>query len=131
MAAMNAPIARAAPGVTPALLLARRAWRLQYPDARRSLALADKALARAVGAGDTPAEGWARLARGYHRMRYATPREAVQELSAAQRCFTAERDRAGAILAQVGIGRCRLMEGRARDALDLAQPRDERHGSRR
>jgi hypothetical protein len=26
-------------------------------------------------------------------MRYATPREAVQELSAAQRCFTAERDR--------------------------------------
>lgn len=122
MAAMNAPIAPAAPGVSPALRLARRAWRLQYPDARRSIALAEQALARALAAGDAPAEAWARLARGFHRMRYATPREAVQELAAAQRCFAATGERAGAILAQVGIGRCRLMEGRAREALDLVLP---------
>lgn len=122
MAAMNAPIAPAAPRISPALRLARRAWRLQYPDARRSLALAEQALARALAAGDAPAEAWARLARGFHRMRYATPREAAQELAAAQRCFAATRERAGEILAQVGIGRCRLMEGRARESLDLVLP---------
>jgi diguanylate cyclase (GGDEF)-like protein len=122
MAAMNEPIARTVAGMSPALRLARRAWRLQYPDARRSAALAERALMRARAAGDTAAEGWARLARGFHRVRYATPREAAEELGAAQRCFEATRDRAGAVLAQVGIGRCRLIEGHARESLDLVLP---------
>jgi diguanylate cyclase (GGDEF)-like protein len=122
MRRMDISPARSSVTASPALRLARKAWRLQYPDARRSLALAEQALARAAAGGEIGAEGWARLARGFHRMRYSTAREAAQELAAAQRCFEATRDRAGEILAMVGIGRCWLMEGRYRESLDLVLP---------
>jgi diguanylate cyclase (GGDEF)-like protein len=121
---MNSPPSR--PGSSGALRLARRSWRLQYRDSAQSIALADQACARAVAGRDIEAESWARLTRGFHRMRYATPAEAEQELAEARRCFEATRDRAGHILASVGIARCWWLQGRHRDALELALPlRDE------
>jgi diguanylate cyclase (GGDEF)-like protein len=108
------------------LRLARTAWRLQYRDSARSAALADKALARATVAGDVTAEAWARLARGFHRMRYVSPAEATGELEHARRCFDAIGDRGGAILAAVGIARCEWMQARYRASLECLLPlRDE------
>ena len=117
---MNSPPSR--PAVTGAVRLARRSWRLQYRDPAQSIALAEQACARAVNGRDVEAESWARLTRGFHRMRYATPVEAEQELAEAQRCFEATQDRAGYILAAVGIARCWWLQGRHREALDLALP---------
>jgi diguanylate cyclase (GGDEF)-like protein len=108
------------------LRLARTAWRLQYRDSARSLALAEKALARATAIGDTAAEAWARLARGFHRMRYVAPAEAAGELEHAQRCFEAIGERGGGILAAVGIARCDWMQSRYRASLERLLPlRDE------
>jgi diguanylate cyclase (GGDEF)-like protein len=107
---------------TGALRLARRAWRLQYRNSTQSIALAEQACARARATGDFGAEGWARLTRGFHRMRYATPAEAERELADAQRCFDVMRDRAGHMLASIGIARCWWLQGRHREALDLALP---------
>lgn len=107
---------------TGALRLARRAWRLQYRNSVQSVALAEQACARALVTGDLGAEGWARLTRGFHRMRYATPGEAERELANAQHCFEAAQDRPGHMLASIGIARCWWLQGRHRDALDLALP---------
>jgi diguanylate cyclase (GGDEF)-like protein len=116
---MNRP--RTAPlAASPAMRLARRAWRLQYPDAPQSLALAERAAARAAAAGDVRAEGWARLARGFHRMRYAAAADAVAELETAQRCLRAVADRRGELLARVGIARCIWVQGRYRESLAQA-----------
>lgn len=101
--------------------LARRSWRLQYRDSAQSIALAEQACARAIGR-DVEAESWARLTRGFHRMRYATPAEAERELTEARRCFELTADRAGQILASVGIARCWWLQGRHREALELALP---------
>jgi len=109
-----------------ALRLARSAWRLQYRDSARSAALAEKALVRAVAIGDVTAEAWARLARGFYRMRYTTPADAARELARAQRCFDLCGERGGHILAAVGIGRCDWMQGRYRESLQRLLPlRDE------
>ncbi|HUG21616.1 tetratricopeptide repeat-containing diguanylate cyclase [Piscinibacter sp.] len=105
-----------------ALRLARKAWRLQYRDSHQSIALAEQALTRAQAGADSNAEGWARLVRAFHRMRYATPAAAIEELHAAQRCFDDTADRAGAILAGAGISRCRWREGRYRESLALILP---------
>jgi tetratricopeptide (TPR) repeat protein len=105
-----------------ALRLARRAWRLQYRDSAQSIALAERACARALATGDVAAESWARLTRGFHRMRYATPAAAERELVDARRCFEATQDRAGHVLASTGIARCWWLQGRHGDALDLALP---------
>ena len=54
------------PTTSPALALARRAWKLLYQDSARCIALADQALASALDDRDTLAQGWARLVRGLH-----------------------------------------------------------------
>jgi diguanylate cyclase (GGDEF)-like protein len=128
MPRMKARPARSVPPQPPskALRLARRAWRLQYPDSSRSLTLAEQAIALAAIDSDGRAEGWARLARGFHRMRYTLPAEAEQEFAAARRCLETAQDRAGQILAAVGTARCWWMQGRYRASLELLQPlRDE------
>ncbi len=107
---------------SPALRLARQAWQLQYVDSSQSLALAERAYQRASDSGDVAAEGRARLARGFHRMRYATPEMAIEELTEAQRCCETVRDRTGSLLAQVGIARCMWRQGRFRESLDLVLP---------
>jgi len=113
------PSARATPSDTAALRMARRAWRLLHLDAAESIALADRALARAVAARSAQAEAWARLARGFHQLYFAAPAEAGVELALAQRCFERSGDRAGQILAATGQGRALWRGGQAKQALDL------------
>ncbi len=108
--------------VTPALRLARRAWRLQFRDSRQSAALAERAIARAEDTGEMAAEGWARLARGFRRMRYATPAEAAAELTRAGECLRAAQDRAGQILVTTGLARCAWLEGRTVESLEALLP---------
>ena len=105
-----------------ALATARRAWRLLYSDSRRCIALADQALERSLAHGDQAAEGWARLVRGLHLIWYSTPLEAAGELAEADRCFDATHDRAGHLLAEVGIARCLWREGKYRESLERALP---------
>jgi diguanylate cyclase (GGDEF)-like protein len=105
-----------------ALATARRAWRLLYSDSRRCIALADQALERGLAQGDQAAEGWARLVRGLHLIWYSTPLEAACELAEADRCFDATHDRAGHLLAEVGIARCLWREGKYRESLQRALP---------
>ena len=105
---------------------ARRAWRLLHVDAPASLALADRALARALATGDMPAQAWARLARGFHQLYFASPHEAGAELTHARACFDATADRAGQLLASAGQARALWRSGRADEALALLLPlRDE------
>jgi diguanylate cyclase (GGDEF)-like protein len=107
---------------TPALAQARRAWKLLYRDSPRCIALADQALARALHDHDTAALGWARLVRGLHLIWYATPQAAAQELTQAQACFAATRDRPGHLLAEVGIARSMWREGRYGESLERVLP---------
>ena len=111
---------RAVPPLTPALRLARRAWRLQHLDSARAIGLAERALALALAGGDALAEGWARLSRGHHLMYFATPAAAVPELRAAEAAFVAAGERPGQILAGAGLARCEWREGRVAQALQLA-----------
>ncbi len=109
-----------------ALRHARRAWGLLHVDAPASLALADRALARALATGDMPAQAWARLARGFHQLYFASPHEAGEELTQARACFDATADRAGQLLASAGQARALWRSGRADEALALLLPlRDE------
>jgi diguanylate cyclase (GGDEF)-like protein len=110
-----------APRHSAALRLARKAWRIQYLDSQGSHALAEQALARAAP-DDVAARAWARLARGYHRMRHAAPVEASAELEQARAAFEALGDRRGEILATVGGARCRWLEGRFRESLAIVLP---------
>ena len=110
------------PALTPALSLARRAWKLLYRDSPRCITLADQALAKALELKDDDAEGWAHLVRGLHLIWYATPQEAANELVQAQRCFTTTHDRAGHLLAEVGIARCLWREGKYRESLERVLP---------
>jgi diguanylate cyclase (GGDEF)-like protein len=106
--------------------LARRSWRLLYSDSQACIALAGQAFERASRRGDMAAMGWARLTRGFHLIWYATPHEAMDELSEAQRCFEAVGDRAGQLLAEVGLARCGWRDGQFRASLERVLPlRDE------
>ncbi len=107
------------PGDSAALRMARRAWRLLHQDAAESIALADRALARAVAARSAQAEAWARLVRGFHQLYFSAPAEAGQELAQAERCFEISGDRAGQILAATGQGRALWRGGQSQQALDL------------
>ena len=49
-------------------------------DSDRSAVLSRQALEAALANGDTRAEGWARLAQGFHQLYFATPAEASAEL---------------------------------------------------
>ena len=102
--------------------MARRAWKLLYRHSPPCIVLADQALPKALELGDAAAEGWAHLVRGLHLIWYATPQQAANELVEAQRCFTATRDRAGHLLAEVGIARCLWREGKYRDSLERVLP---------
>nr|MCU0814040.1 GGDEF domain-containing protein [Burkholderiaceae bacterium] len=82
---------------------ARRAWRVQFTDARASLALAERVLATDGAAAE--ARAWALLARAFHRMRFSTPADALPEFAAADRAFDDLGDRRGQILAAVGRAR--------------------------
>ncbi|MBC7995219.1 MAG: GGDEF domain-containing protein [Rhizobacter sp.] len=110
------------PDTSPALAQARRAWKLLYRDSQRCIALADQALARARESSDTAAEGWARLVRGFHLMWYSTPQTSAHELSLAQGCFATTQDRAGHLLAEVGIARCLWREAKFRESLERVLP---------
>ncbi len=109
-----------------ALRQARSAWRLQYRDSRKSLALADAACARAVATSDVVAEGWARLARGLHRLRFGTRSESDADLARALACFDTAEDAVGSLLAQIWSARPMLLDGRAQEALNLLLPLRER-----
>jgi diguanylate cyclase (GGDEF)-like protein len=100
-----------------ALRRARQAWKLQYRDSARSLALAEQALADARAAADDEAEGWARLALGNYRIRYATPAAALEQLEAARACFERCNDRRGEMLALIGRARCHWRQGQVREPL--------------
>jgi diguanylate cyclase (GGDEF)-like protein len=106
--------------------LARRAWLQLHKDSRRSIALADRALAAALAAADATGEAWARLARGFHLLYFATPTQATAELERARGAFAARGDRAGVILASAGLARSAWRAGRFDQALELVLPlRDE------
>lgn len=116
------PEATSAPPPTPALAMARRAWRLLYQDSTRCITLADQALARAIGEHDLLAEGWARLVRGLHLIWYSTPQTAAHELGQAEACFAAVSDRPGLLLAEVGIARCLWRDARYQESLERILP---------
>jgi diguanylate cyclase (GGDEF)-like protein len=101
-----------------ALRLARRAWQALHTDSARAIALADQALA--LAGADAHAEGWARVARGFHLLYFATPDEAITELAAAKRCFEPSADATGRVLADAGIARALWRAGRIRESLELA-----------
>lgn len=114
------------PLASPALRMARRAWRLLHLDAVESRALADRALARAQRDHDTLGEAWARLGRGFHQLYFAAPGEAGAELALALAAFEACHDRPGQLLATAGQARALWRSGRAAEALALLLPlRDE------
>jgi len=101
---------------------ARTAWRLQYRDSRESLRRAEQACARALATADPLAEGWARLTRGVHLLRYGPRTDAESDLKRALACFDALGDAAGNILTRAWIARALLLEGRSSEALDELLP---------
>lgn len=122
--AARVPTAARAKGA--ALRDARRAWRLLHLDANESAALAGRALQRAQAQQDCHAQGWARLALGFHQLYFAGPEQARAELALASACFQAVRDRAGELLAGAGIGRALWRVGQVSEALaHLLLLRDE------
>lgn len=116
-----APVRPSAP-----LRQARRAWNLLNADSVQAGALAQRATEGAAKAGDPTAEGWARLALGFHLLYYATAAEAAVELRRAQACFDAVGDRRGHLLAGAGLARSLWRQGQVQQALQLVLPlRDE------
>jgi two-component system, cell cycle response regulator len=109
---------------TEARRLARRAWTLLHQDAKQALTLAEAALAQAGD--DSAALAAGLLARGFHRLYFATPAEAAADLEAAHTIFVARGDRAGQILTAAGLARSMWRSGRFREALERVLPlRDE------
>lgn len=108
------------------LRLARKSWQLLYSDSQGCIAAAEQAFEAAAQRGDLVAQGWARLTRGFHLIWYGTPQEAMADLGEAQRCFAVVPDRAGQLLAEVGLARCAWRDGAFRAALQRVLPlRDE------
>ena len=109
-----------------ALRQARRAWNLLHVDSAQARRLAERSIDAAMRAGDAAAEGWARLALGFHLLYYATAAEAAQELERARACFAASGERAGDLLADAAIARAIWRQGRVNEALARVLPlRDE------
>lgn len=119
---MNPPRRAPRPPLSSAARQARTAWRLQYLDSRRSLELAESVCQRAQASRDAPAEGWARLTRGLHQLRYGRRHDAKADLARAQECFDAAQDEGGGILARAWIARAMLLDGRTSEALALLLP---------
>lgn len=120
------PLAAPPAPATPALRLAARAWALLLVDTDRAIRHADRALALALQTGDALAEARARTVRGFHLQYFGTLAEAADELRRAGTGFDALGDRAGSILASVGLARTLWRGGQFRVAVDLLLPlRDE------
>ncbi len=114
------------PLASAALRKARRAWNLLHVDSTRARILAEQAVDSACECGDTLAEGWGRLAVGFHRLYYDTAPVAAVELHRARACFERCGDRAGTLLATAGIARSMWREGHVHEALSQVLPlRDE------
>jgi diguanylate cyclase (GGDEF)-like protein len=111
---------------SPPLRQARRAWNLLHVDSTQARLFAERAIAGAERSGDPLAEGWARLALGFHLLYFATAEDAAAVLLRARDCFDAAGDRAGHILAGAGIARSMWRQGRVQSALEQVLPlRDE------
>ncbi|MGD9835193.1 MAG: diguanylate cyclase [Piscinibacter sp.] len=105
---------------------ARRAWNLLHIDSQQARRLAERAIEAATRDGELAAEGWARIALGYHLLYFGTVAEASRELQRALRCFAPGNDRAGQLLASAAMARAMWREGRVREALAAVLPlRDE------
>ena len=114
------------PAPTTALRLARRAWTLLLVDTDKAIHHADRALALALQLGDLQAQALARNVRGFHFQYFGTLDQAAEELRQAGAGFEALGDRAGSILATVGLARTLWRGGQFRVAVDLLLPlRDE------
>jgi diguanylate cyclase (GGDEF)-like protein len=110
---------------TAALRHAQRAWKLLHVDSAQARAGAERAIT-AAGDSDALAEGWGRLALGFHLLYYGTAAEAARELRRAQASFERASDRTGHLLASAGIARAMWRQGRAQEALQTVLPlRDE------
>jgi hypothetical protein len=70
---------------SPSQRLAQRAWQSLHVDAGTARSLVDRAWARANLDGDALGLAWARLVCGFHRLYFATPLEAEEQLSDARR----------------------------------------------
>ncbi|WP_374565362.1 diguanylate cyclase [Ideonella sp.] len=114
------------PPPTPAMRLARRAWNALHVDSVLARALAERAVDSAQRASDTAAEGWGRLALGFHLLYYATALEAADELGRAQACFDQAGDRPGHLIAGAGMARSLWRQGRVQEALAMALPLRDR-----
>lgn len=111
---------------TPALRLARRAWALFLVEPDKAIRYADRALALALQHGDALAQAQARTVRGFHLQYFGTLAQAAAELRRAGAGFETLGDRAGSILATVGLARTLWRGGQFRVAVDLLLPlRDE------
>ncbi len=114
------------PSDTGSLRLARRAWRLLHLDAGECLRLAERALQQARARQDTRAETWALLTRGFHRLYFGLPADALAELKQAEQGFAALGERPGQILSSAGMARALWRSGQVQQALELLLPlRDE------
>ncbi len=108
------------------LRLARRAWNLLHIDSPQARRLAEKAIGMASREADVVAEGWARVALGYHLLYFGTVADAARELQRALQCFERGGDRAGHLLTSAALARSMWREGRVREALAAVLPlRDE------
>ena len=114
------------PAPTTALRLARRAWTLLLVDTDKAINHADLALALALQLGDLQSQALARSVRGFHLQYFGTLDQAAAEFRQAGAGFEALGDRAGSILASVGLARTLWRGGKFRLAVDLLLPlRDE------
>ncbi len=114
------------PPPSPAMRLARRAWNALHVDSTLARSLAERAVECAQRASDTAAEGWGRLALGFHLLYYATAGEAAEQLRRSQACFDRVGDRPGHLIAGAGVVRSLWRQGRAQEALDMALPLRDR-----
>ena len=105
-----------------ALRQARRAWRTQYADSTASHALARQALQRATASNDQVARAWALLTCGFHTMRYVAPAKGLPMFETAQQIFEDLSDQRGQVIATIGKARCRWMQGRNLESLELLLP---------
>jgi two-component system, cell cycle response regulator len=114
------------PPPSPAMRLARRAWNALHVDSALARSMAEKAIASAQRGADTSAEGWGRLALGFHLLYYATAAEAADELRRAQGCFDQAGDRPGQLITGAGMARSLWRQGRVQEALDMVLPLRDR-----
>lgn len=106
--------------------LAHKAWRSLHADAGTARSLVNRAFERATRDGDELGAAWARLVCGFHRLYFATPQDAEQQLGAARSEFARLKARPLELLAATGEARALWRQGQVQRALDQLLPlRDE------